>query len=594
MPYISESTIEKIKQKLTIVDVVSGYVKLKKSGRNYVGLCPFHIEKTPSFFVNEDKGIYHCFGCGEGGNIFKFIMKIENVSFPESIEILAKKAEVTIEYKEGPTTDDRSEKELIYKINKRVIFIYQYYLKEMDDGKIAREILKHRGVSDNMINKFNLGYAPAGNDNLYKILKKEKYNEPIMLKSGLIIASQRGGYYDRFRNRIMFPIIDVNDNVIGFGGRIIDDNPNLAKYMNTPETIVFSKRNNLFGLNVARNKIREKRQAIVVEGYFDVITLFAAGIENVVAPLGTALTEEQVLLLKRYADEIILLFDSDIAGNNATLRSISLLLKTNLTIKVLILPTGYDPDQFVRERGGEALLKMIKEAPKFLNFIIKDALKKFDSKTSKGKSDILNSIFPVLKMIPDEVLKDDVLQYLGEKLVISDEVVRRKFSEFTKEGTINYKDFAKYENKISALTYAERGLALIILENPGYAETVFNNIMLDDIEDDIAKTLLKILYNFYREHNKILADEILGLIENEQIQNYITKEIISSKYKDNIDKQLSDYIYIIKSSKIENEIKQHKKNIKSTKDFEFIKKEEEILQSLYKKRDDLLKARDKM
>ncbi len=595
MGFISENTINKIKQRLSIIDVVSDYVRLKKSGRNYVGLCPFHIEKTPSFFVNEEKGVYHCFGCGASGNMFNFIMQIENVSFPESIKILAKKADIEIEYKEGKFTAINKEKEIIYKINERAMFIYHYYLKEREEAHIAREFLKKRGITDQMIETFNLGYAPAEQNRIYQILTEEKYTEPMILKTGLIIPSTRGeGYFDRFRNRIIFPIIDVNDKIIGFGGRIIEDNPNLPKYMNTPETEVFQKRNNLFGLNVARNYIREKRQAIVVEGYFDVISLFQADIKNVVAPLGTALTEEQVLLLKRYADEIIILFDSDKAGNKATIRSIALLLKTNLKIRVVELPVDYDPDLYVRKYGGENLLKLIDNAPSFLKFVIKNALNKFDRNTSEGKASILQEIFPVLAMIQDEILKDDVLRFLGEKLKIADNIIRREFVNYLKKGKIDKIRIPDSSRKINALSYAERAISIIVLEYPEYADVIFKNIEPKDFVDEIAKKTFEIIFNYYCEHHNILIDEIFNLIADDNIKSFIAQELLSSKYKDNIEKQLNDYIFKIKLNKIETKLKELKEKIKTQQDFISIKNIEEEIQGLYLDKEKLLKNKNNL
>ncbi|MDD5066922.1 MAG: DNA primase, partial [bacterium] len=380
MSYISENTINKVKERLNITDVVKDYMKLKKSGRNWTGLCPFHIEKTPSFFVNEEKGIYHCFGCSASGNMFNFIMRVENVPFPESIKILAQKAGITVEYKDGAFTEQYKIQELIHKVNERASFIFQYYMTNRPEGERVRKYLKERRIKDETAEVFKLGYAPDSYDKLHSELLKENYNAKTILDAGLIIkSSNRQGYYDRFRNRLMFPIINAMNNIIGFGGRLMNETEGLAKYMNTPETEVYSKRFNLYGINVTHNHIREKRQAIVVEGYFDAIALYQEGIRNVVALLGTSLTNEQILLLKRYADEVVLLFDSDKAGNAATIKSISILLNTNLKIKIVELPVNTDPDEYVFKQGPASLLKLISAAPSFLKFIVVTAFKKFHS-----------------------------------------------------------------------------------------------------------------------------------------------------------------------------------------------------------------------
>ncbi|MBN1897210.1 MAG: DNA primase [Spirochaetes bacterium] len=594
MGFVSDKTINRIKQSLTIVDVVRDYVKLDKKGRNYTGLCPFHMEKTPSFFVNEEKGVYHCFGCNESGNIFNFVMKIENVSFPESLKLLAKKAGIEIEYQDTQTASLHKEKELIYKINERAMFIYKFYLKEKEEGQAARDELKKREISDEMIDLFNLGYAPVEWDKLFNILVEEKYTVPMIMKSGLIIPSSKGQrYYDRFRNRIIFPIIDATDHVIGFGGRTMEDRENVPKYLNSPETDVFSKRHNLFALNTARNYIRESKQAIVVEGYFDVISLFQGGIKNVVAPLGTSLTEEQVVLLKRYADEIVILFDADRAGNKATIRSISLLLKTTLKIKVVELPIEYDPDSFIRKYGRDSLLKLIEKASSFLGFVVKDALKKYNRKTAEGKTNILNAIFPVLRSLSDEVSKDEVLRFLGQKIKITDSVVRREFQKFIKKGTVDRLNVPA-DTKLGSLTYAQRALCIIMLEKPEYTPTILNSVELNDFEDELAKTLFQAIVQYYERYQEIIFDEIFNLIENERIKSFVAEELLSSKYTRNLEKQVNDYIYRIKLDKIEKQIDRWKEKINQLKDFDALKTVEARIHNLHLSKEKLLKNKSNL
>lgn len=596
MPYISENTINQVKMRLNVADVVKDYVKLKKSGRNWVGLCPFHMEKTPSFFVNEDKGIYHCFGCNETGNMFGFIMKIENTTFPESIKILAKKANVNIEYKQGSDNKENKEKEAIYKVNEKASFIYNYYLKNKPEAEIARKYLKKRNIKPEMIDLFKLGYSPDDYYRIYNELKKENFSDSLMLKAGLIIKSKKKeDYFDRFRNRLMFPIVNVLDNVIGFGGRIMGDNTNIAKYMNTPETEIYSKRHNLYGLNVTRNYIREKRQAIIVEGYFDLISLFQAGIMNVVAPLGTALTNEQVLLLKRYADEIILLFDSDTAGNAATIRSISLLLNTDLKIKIAELPKDTDPDEFVMNHSKDKLLKLINNAPSFLKFVVKDAFQKHNKNLVDGKNKILHDLFPILKQVKDAILKSEVFRYLANELNIEESLLKSEFDKFHQSGQSPIlKTNNNINKRISAYIQAQRYISLAMIEKPKYIKQVFKRMSSSDFNDSLSLTIIKAIQQITQDQEPMRADHLIERIHDNRIKEYIAKEIISEKYNQNIKQQLNDCIFRIKSKRLEEQIKKKNDEIKNLKEFHEIKSLEEQVQSLLSKKMNLIKNRNKL
>lgn len=595
MGYISEGTIDQIKERLNIVEVIKDYVKLKKSGRNWVGLCPFHIEKTPSFFVNEDKNIYHCFGCNETGNIFGFIMKNENVTFPESIKILAKKAGLTIEYSSGTANEANKERELIYKVNEKAAFIYNYYLKNKPEAEKVRQYLKERFIKPEMIDIFKLGYAADDYYKTYKELMAEHFKKTSILKAGLILKSKKTNeYYDRFRNRLMFPIINILDNFIGFGGRTMDQTTNTPKYMNTPETEIYSKRHNLYGLNITRNHIRDKRQVIVVEGYFDLISLFQAGIQNVVAPLGTALTQEQVLLLKRYADEIILLFDSDTAGNAATIRSISLLLNTNLKIRIAELPSNMDPDEFVLNHSKEDLLKLISSAPSFLKFIIKDAFKKHNSRMVDGKNKILQYTFPILKQIKDEILKSEVFRYLSNKLNIDEGILKKEFLKFLGTGAGPKLKSRNTENIINSYIQAQRFITMAMIEKPEYISQIFEKISFNDFDDSLTLTILKNIKEIYNEKQSIRADKLIEKITDNKIKEFIARELLSEKYNKDIKKQLNDCIYKVKSKKLEELIKVKNNKIKKLSKFNEIKLLEQEIQSLFTKKNALIKNKHKL
>jgi len=595
MPYISDKTIEKIKQRLSIVDVISEYVKLKKSGHNYSGLCPFHIEKTPSFFVNNEKGVFHCFGCGESGNMFSFIMKIENVSFTESVEILAKKAGIEIEFKEGQYDSINKEKELIYKVNQEAMFIYHYYLKFKPEAEKAREYLKKREIEKNIIELFNLGYSPSEPNKIYNELVSKKYSPSLILKAGLITKSPTSdNYYDRFKDRLIFPIKDINENVIGFGARILSENLDLPKYINTPETIVFQKRSNLYGLNLSKEYIRETKEAIIVEGYFDVITLFQNDIKNVVAPLGTSLTEEQILLLKRYADTIIIIYDADEAGSQATIRSISMLLNTNLNIKIVELPKGYDPDTYVKKYGKDELKNLIKGAPSFLKFIILNSFKKYDRKTLSGKKKIIEQVFYVISKMDDEIKKDEVIRFLSIKLAISENALRKEYENYIKKGKIDSIKINNIKSKLDTVKFSERAIALILLEHPEYIKSVYNLLNLSELTDEVAQKLLSFIYESYEKSINISIDKIFELFPDSEVKSFITEQIVNRKLPKNSLDALNEHILKIKIFNINKQLKSLKEALKNETRFDIVKKIESDIQRLYLIKLDLIKNKNKL
>ena len=350
--YYPEEIIEEILSRNDLVDVVSEYVRLKKQGSSHFGLCPFHNEDTPSFSVSPDKQMYYCFGCQSGGNVFTFIMQMENYSFVDAVKYLAARANIDLpqaEYSEE-VKKELKEREIVLNIHKETAK-YFYSNLQSQRGKLADEYLRSRKVKDKIRKLFGIGYANADYADLYKYLLYKGYSEEMMLISGLIIPRKKGkGYIDRFRDRIMFPIFDVHNNIIGFGGRVLDDS--LPKYMNSPETILFDKSKNLYGLNYARTAKEEN--ILIVEGYMDVISLYQAGFKNVVASLGTAFNYQHAALLKRYTNEVVLVYDSDAAGIKAALRAMPILSSVGLKIRVLQIPGEKDPDDFIKEKGAEA------------------------------------------------------------------------------------------------------------------------------------------------------------------------------------------------------------------------------------------------
>ncbi len=574
---ISNETIEAIKSKLSIVDVVSEYVQLKKSGQNMKGLCPFHIEKTPSFFVNEEKGVYHCFGCGASGNMFTFIMNIEKLSFNEAVEFLAKKAGVEVKYTSKRGIINKTIKEQILTANKLAAEYYHNLLLS-EKGREAREYLFKRGLKEDTINLFKLGFAPP-DSSIFEYLKNENVKEDIIYRTGLVIKSEKRNY-DRLWGRIIFPIIDWQDNIIGFGGRIFKKNDERVKYLNTPLNEVFNKRSNFYGINLTRHFIREKKEAIVVEGYFDVISLYQAGVKNVVAPLGTTLTEEHVLLLKRFADSVIITFDSDTAGENATRRSISLLLKTNIKIKVTALPPGVDPDEFIKNYGTEKFQQLINNSFSFIKFIISEAFKKYNPQKSEGKSAILNEVFSVIIHLTDEILKADILSFLAQKLNLREEVVYKEFEKYKKGFKIKLPS-KDTKPKISPYTELQRVIMILLLMVPSKIIDTLDEFGEEYFDDYIAREIYKLFVDFINSGTTPSPDEVVSLIEDENIRSFITGELLSDKYKGKAEILLEEAKKRFKLEIIKKKIEEIKSEIRKTTDTEVIRKLENQLQQYH-------------
>jgi DNA primase len=437
--FIPEDKISEIKNAVDIVDIISDTVLLKKTGRNFVGLCPFHSEKTPSFTVSPEKQIYHCFGCGSGGNAFSFLMNQEGLSFPDAARTLAKRYGVNIPTQTLTPEQRRaiSQKENLLHINKQAMDYFQQSLTTAVAGKRARSYLKQRGFSGDIIERFNLGYAPAGWDNLIRFFSKKRISGKLLETAGLVVArkDQRGGY-DRFRDRIIFPIIDTNMKIVGFGGRVMDDGE--PKYLNSPETPVYNKSRTLYGLHRAKNACRTEGVVYIVEGYLDLLALHQHGIENSVATLGTALTAEHIGLLKRFAQRMVLVYDSDEAGIRSAQRCIDTFWKEHVDFRrqdvfqeenadthILVLPQGHDPDSFLFENGAESFKAAASEAPGIISFLIERAIMKHGLST-EGKIRVVSELQIPLAAINDRVARSLYVKQLSERIGIDEQVVLEK------------------------------------------------------------------------------------------------------------------------------------------------------------------------
>ncbi len=373
--FIPEEKIDDIRNTADVVDVVSAYVALKKTGKNFLGLCPFHAEKTPSFTVSPEKQIFHCFGCGQGGNVFSFVMQYNNLSFPEAVRFLAQRYGIQIPTRQMSTGEKRrfQEKDGLFELNRQALAYYRNVLLETSAGKHGRDYISKRQMTPEVIDRFGLGYAPEGWRNLVQYFSKKGVGLNDVERAGLIIA-KKGTHYDRFRDRIIFPILDIHEKVVGFGGRCLDDS--LPKYLNSPETPLYHKSRILYGLHAAKKACRQTGSVFVVEGYFDVLALFCHGIKNVVATLGTALTRDHLRILKGYAQRVTLVFDSDEAGMKAAERTLSLFMEEKVSVRVMVLPEGQDPDSFIFEVGRDGFDERAEQALDLMSFLLESAINK--------------------------------------------------------------------------------------------------------------------------------------------------------------------------------------------------------------------------
>jgi DNA primase len=463
------SFAEKVKQQADIVRVVGEYVRLKKSGQNFTGLCPFHAEKSPSFAVHPTKQIYHCFGCGVGGDVFKFVMEMEKCSFPEAIRVVAEKCGISIPRQKERSPEERKENQqrtVLVEMHREAQTFFVKQLEETLEGKAARAYLEDRGLDKDAIARFGIGYAPSGGDLLLRHLKS-KYPEKLLAESGLVSRDQSGRMFDRFRRRITFPISNESGKIVAFGCRALgEDQP---KYLNSPETPIYSKSNVLYHMDRAKEGIRRQDFAILVEGYMDAIAVARAGISNVVASCGTSLAEPQIKLLGRFTRRVIVNYDPDAAGQTATERSVSLLLEQDFEVRVLALPPvgnkKADPDLFIREMGAETYLKLLKEAPPYVDYLIARA-RQMDLTTGEGKLRAVNFLLPYVQKIPNRILRSEWATRIAQQLRLDEPVLRAALSKAAAERRSEVKTQPELVGR--AAKPVERRLIRMLAEAEGF------------------------------------------------------------------------------------------------------------------------------
>jgi len=567
---IPESKIEEVRTSASVVDVVSEFVQLRKRGKNYIGLCPFHNEKTPSFTVSEEKQIFHCFGCHTGGNVFKFLMEFQKISFVESVQQLADQLGITIDYEQAGYSEQQTEQEIYYDINTETAKYFSNLLLNDDEGKFAREYFQKRNIKTQTMRTFGLGYALRGWENFINFSKEKGFDEDKIIALGLVGRNKEGRVYDKFSGRIIFPIFSPNGRVVAFAGRILDDKEKSAKYLNSPESLVYIKGRTLYGLSHAKDDIRKLDKAILVEGYMDLISLYQNGAKNVVAVSGTALTDDQVQLLSRYTKNVVLLFDSDTAGIKASMRSIELLLKRDMEVKIVSLPEGEDPDSFVNKYGKDEFDELIKKAENFLEYQTRyyDSLGKFDDPATAAEA--IRELVKPVALINDELKRTLLLKNIAKKFNIREKLLESELIKQVKQVEKFERNKTKIKTKddstTSTLTLTESRIESPVIYNleteiikllfesdKNIKEFLFKYIQPDEFAVGFHRKILIIIKNEFQKDENITADSLFTNLQDEQLQTYVReitfdKHSISSNW-DNRFPSMTDEMIILKYAK---------------------------------------------
>ena len=527
MPWYSEEQIEEVRSRSDIVSVIGRYVRLKRTGSGYTGLCPFHNEKTPSFHVNPARQMYKCFGCGVGGNVLTFVMEYENLTFPEAMEMLAEQAGIDLPKQEMTAQQKQQEgiRLTLLEINKKAARYYFALLKS-PRGKAGYDYLTGRGLTDETILHFGLGFAGQGGGELYQYLKKEGYSDQILKETGLFKMDERG-VYDKFWNRVMFPIMDVNNRVIGFGGRVMGDAK--PKYLNSPETKIFDKSRNLFGLNYAKRG--KRNNMILCEGYMDVIALHQAGFTNAVASLGTAFTEQQANLIRRYTDEVLLTYDSDGAGVKAAMRAIPMLRRAGITGKVIHMEPYKDPDEFIKNLGADEFEKRIEEAQNSFFFEIEVTKRNYSMSDPDQKTKFIHEIARKLLVFEDKIQRNNYLEAVAARYNIKTEDLQQLVARYGNQMPSGYEEVmeerqqerlrkGRKKESREGISYSYRLLLSWLIEEPQLFRQISQWIKPEDFEEGLYRTVAKELYE-QMEKDELEPARIIGHFTEVEEQNKV-------------------------------------------------------------------------
>lgn len=595
MAYYSEEIIDEVKSANDIVDVVSQYVNLKRQGTTFFGPCPFHREKTPSFAVTPDKQIYHCFGCGEGGNVVRFIMRVENISFKEAIEFLAERAKITL-----PTNDYRAEgisddelkmreyhKNQMYEINKEA---GRFFYNNIEKSNQAKEYITKRKLAIGTVRKFGLGFALDDNG-LYKLLKDKGFKEEDMLATGLIGKTDKGYFYDKFKNRLMFPIFDIRGRVVAFGGRALASHEELKaqhipKYVNSPENLIYTKGKHLYGLNLAKKSSEKMKRILVVEGYMDVISPHQFGTTNVVASLGTALTEAQGKLLRQYAEEVVLSYDSDAAGQKAIARGIEIMQSLGVMVKVLQMEGAKDPDEFVLKYGPERFEKLINNSLSAVEYKIKMLKQEFNLQDTTDKIKFLNKMAEVLSKVENNIERDIYIEKLSKEVGVGKEAIQAEVEKFLfKESKPVNKFVLPVTEEKTKNTMAEKSeleemiIYLLTSKDKNIYDKVKRITFIEDFKIPTNKKILATLYDKY-ETGDISSVDLTSICTTDEEFNTMTRIMMRKNVEENFNKIAEDVLKSFEMRKFEEKKKELIELIQSASSIEERKKYESELNEI--------------
>ena len=589
--YYPDEVIEEVRSSNKIVDIIGGYVRLQKKGSSYFGLCPFHNEKSPSFSVSPNKQMYYCFGCGAGGNVFTFIMEYENQTFPEAVKILADRAGIALP--EAELTEEqkreRNKRQLLLEINKTAAN-YFYYQLNGDQGQQAREYLENRRLSKETQIHFGLGYASKYSNDLYLYLKKKGYQDQILKETGLLTYDEKRGAHDKFWNRVMFPIMDVNNRVIGFGGRVMGDGT--PKYLNSPETMLFDKSRNLYGLNYARTS--RKPYMIICEGYMDVIAMHQAGFTNAVASLGTAFTAQHSVLLKRYTQEVRLAYDSDGAGQKAALRAIPILKSAGINVRVIHMDPYKDPDEFIKNLGTEAFQERIDAAESSFMFEISVLEKNYKQSDPEGRASFMKAMARRLLEFPQELERNIYIDAIAGRYGIASEELKRMVNSFGASMSREQVEAAIYqqqereempakkrvEKEDSVLT-AQKFFLTWLIEEPSIYDKTKDYINEDDFVEPLYHHVAALVFEELRATGQVMPARILNQFEDVEEQK-TAAALFNTRLKTDDDpavreKALNETVKRIKKNSLELK----SRSVREIADLQKIIKEKAQLQKLY-------------
>lgn len=553
---IPEQIIEEVRQRADIIDVVSDVVHLKQSGKNYKGLCPFHQEKTPSFTVSPDKQIYHCFGCNKGGNAFKFLMETEGISFVEAVRKLAHRYHVTLPESSLRASAPPSERETLLHVNQLAAEYFTRQLQHPQVGKAAREYLQKRGFDNSIIEPYKLGWAPDEWRGLLDHLeKKTRYPRPQLEKFGLIVRNQEKGVeYDRFRGRLIFPICDVQGQVIAFGGRVLGEGE--PKYLNSSETAAYKKGNQLFGLHLAKNAIRQHDRVLIVEGYFDQLRAWQAGLHYTVATCGTALTAQQASLLKRYTQNAVLVFDSDAAGLAAAERGFAVLKEQGLNVYMAALPEGEDPDSLIRDHGAGALLKRVEQAPPYIHFVVQKALQEAPPKNPQEKLELINRVLPLLTKVSNAVERSEYVRWIAETAGVED---RALLDELRKALAQNKPRIQQPVRQKPATHDPEWYLIHIMLSDMEAAREIHRQVTPDAFQQPECRKTVAFLFEWIGENRVLEVNRLLDHADNDEVKSVLTRVSLAPMTFDNPKKALNDCIFHLRKRSVQEQINELKR-----------------------------------